>query len=94
MGSLKIEVLLPSDILLALNKNKKEFSKDIQQMIAFDLYSNGKISLGKAAEICGLSKTVFIELMSSKGISLFNWDEEELSNELDSVKQLAKEISK
>lgn len=92
MNSVKIEISIPEDIMLALNKNSKELSDDIKTLIAVELYNTGKISLGKSSEFANLCKTDFIRLLSEKGYSLFNWDKEEIKSELDTVERLMKEM--
>lgn len=44
----------------------------IRQPIAISLYEKGKVSLGKAAEIAGLSQEEFIETLKEKGIPVFS----------------------
>lgn len=92
MNSVKIEISIPEDIMLALNKNSKELSDDIKKLIAVELYNTGKLSLGKSSVLANLCKTDFIKLLSEKGYSLFNWDNEEIKSEFDTVDKLFKEM--
>lgn len=36
-------------------------------------YEQGRLSLGQAAEVAGLSKRAFTELLGSYGVSVFNY---------------------
>ncbi len=45
---------------------------DISMLIAAKLYEDAKISAGEAAEIAGLSKRAFIELLGRYGVSVFS----------------------
>lgn len=92
MNSVKIELSIPGEIMLTLNKNTKELSDDIKKIIAVELYNTGKLSLGKSSELANLCKADFIKLLSERGYSLFNWDNEEIEFELDAVKGLYKEM--
>ena len=45
---------------------------DLSMIIAAKLYEDGKLSTGQAAQIAGLSKRAFIELLGRYGVSLFS----------------------
>jgi predicted HTH domain antitoxin len=46
--------------------------KDIAMIVASTLYEKGKLSLGQAAELAGLTKRTFAELLGKHDISVFN----------------------
>lgn len=48
-------------------------SNELSMMVAAKLYEQAKISLGQAAEIAGLSKRTFIELLGNYNVSVFNY---------------------
>jgi len=50
-----------------------EYQKDTVRFIAAKLYESGKLSLGQAAEMVGLSKRTFAELLSDYNVSLINY---------------------
>jgi len=56
--------------------------KEITFIIASKLYEQGKISSGQAAEMVGISKRTFIELLGNYDISLFNYPAEEIETDL------------
>jgi len=45
---------------------------DFSMMVAAKLYEDRKLSSGQAAEIAGLSKRAFIELLGRFGVSVFS----------------------
>jgi predicted HTH domain antitoxin len=47
--------------------------KQVAMLVASKLYEDGKLSLGQAAEVAGLSKRTFAELLSIYNVSLFNF---------------------
>lgn len=51
-------------------------------MLATRLYESGKLSLGQAAELVGLSKRTFAELLGHYGVSIFNYPASDLSNDV------------
>lgn len=54
---------------------------EISMILASRLYETGKITSGQAAEMVGLSKRAFIELLGKYNVSVFGYtlDEEDLS---------------
>jgi predicted HTH domain antitoxin len=44
----------------------------VAMLVASKLYEQGKLSLGQAAEVAGLTKRVFAELLGSTNVSIFN----------------------
>ncbi|MBL5982208.1 MULTISPECIES: UPF0175 family protein [unclassified Petrotoga] len=56
--------------------------KEIKLLIASKLYEEGKLSLGEAAQLAELSERTFIEIMGRFDISLFNYNAEELRNDV------------
>jgi predicted HTH domain antitoxin len=51
-------------------------------MVASHLYEQGKLSLGQAAEMVGLSKKTFMELLSKFKVSVFNFPSTELASDV------------
>lgn len=47
--------------------------KDTLRFLASKLYESGKLSLGQAAELAGLSKPTFAEILGDYGVSLINY---------------------
>ncbi len=59
--------------------NLTEF--EINMILASRLYETGKITSGQAAEMVGLSKRAFIEILGKYDVSVFGYtlDDEDLS---------------
>ncbi len=72
MNTQTISIEIPSDILLALNENENELKKDIKTSLAIRLYQQEKLTIGKAAQLCDLSRYDFERLLSENGISISN----------------------
>ena len=51
---------------------------EVIMILATQLYQSSKLSLGQAAEMAGLSKNSFIELLSKNEVSIFNYPESDL----------------
>ncbi|GGF19184.1 UPF0175 family protein [Hymenobacter cavernae] len=57
-------------------------ANEVAMLVATRLYEQGKVSLGQAAEICGLSKRTFIELLGRYGVSVFNYPASDLASDV------------
>ncbi|NEN23791.1 UPF0175 family protein [Cryomorpha ignava] len=53
--------------------------------MAAQLFEMGKLSLGQAAQLAGYEKRDFIEILSSYGVSVFNYLAEDVDNDLKSA---------
>lgn len=59
-----IHIDLPADILLTLNKSQQELQQEIKYALAIRLYRHQKVTLGKAAQIAGLSRLQFEDMLA------------------------------
>ena len=57
-------------------------NQDLAMLVSTKLYEQGKLSLGQAAEIAGLTKRTFAELLSKYGVSIFNYPSEDLPSDV------------
>ncbi|HRN92231.1 MAG TPA: UPF0175 family protein [Ferruginibacter sp.] len=57
-------------------------NRDLAMLVSTKLYELGKLSLGQAAEVAGLSKRAFTELLGKYGVSLFNFPAQDLSRDV------------
>lgn len=56
--------------------------KDLVMLLASQLYEQGKLSLGQAAELANLSKRAFAELLGQYDVSLFNYPAADLARDV------------
>ena len=54
--------------------------------IASRLYEMGKLSVGQAAELAGLSKRAFMEILGTYGVSVFNYPSSDLDRDVENAK--------
>jgi predicted HTH domain antitoxin len=62
-----------------------DYQKDITRFIAAKLYESGKLSLGQASEVAGLSKRAFAELLGDYDVSLLNYPVSEMLSDADRI---------
>ncbi|WP_115371559.1 UPF0175 family protein [Adhaeribacter pallidiroseus] len=55
--------------------------KQTARFLAAKLYEAGKLSLGQAAEVAGLSKVAFAEILSDYNVALFNYPASEIGKD-------------
>lgn len=74
MGKTTFSVELPESSYIT------EF--DAKVILAGELYERGRLTLGQAAEVAGLSKRAFIEIMGKYGFSIFSDSIEDFERDL------------
>jgi predicted HTH domain antitoxin len=57
-------------------------NREVAMLVASRLYEQGKLSLGQAAELAGLTKRTFAELLGSYNVSIFNFPASDLSRDV------------
>lgn len=72
-------------ITIKLPKNVQVSDFEINMIVASKLFEEGKLTSGQAAEMVGLSKRAFIEMLGKYGVSVFGYSFEELEDDLKNV---------
>lgn len=70
------------DILAALKIGIQDFAQYIRIAAAVACFQEKKLSLGKAAQLAGLNRLDFLDLLAEKGIAAFDYDESFADSEL------------
>jgi predicted HTH domain antitoxin len=77
-----VSIQLPETVFSALRKNPDEFVQEMRIAAAVKWYELGQISQGKAAEIAGLTRSDFINALSSYEVPFLQYTAQELAQEL------------
>ncbi len=56
--------------------------REVVMMVASKLYEQGRLSLGQAADLVGLTKPTFAELLGKYGVSLFNYPASDIERDV------------
>ena len=72
MNTQAISIDFPADILLALNETENELKQRIKTALAIQLYKLQKLTIGKAAQISGLSRLQFETILSENEVPISN----------------------
>lgn len=81
----KLVLEIPEEILVSLKESPQEFSKDILILAAVKLYELGKLSSGRAAQMAGVSRVSFLQLLARYNVPIFDLTVEELKQDLASA---------
>jgi predicted HTH domain antitoxin len=57
-------------------------NRELAMLVSTRLYEQGKLSLGQAAEVAGLTKRTFAELLGSYNVSIFNFPAPDLKRDV------------
>lgn len=57
-------------------------NRELVMLLASKLYEQGKLSLGQAAQLAGLTKRTFAELLHQYNVSIFNFPSSDLSSDV------------
>lgn len=58
---------------------------DLSMIVAAKLYEDAKLSAGQAAEIVGLSKRAFVEMLGKYGVSVFSTSVSDLHSDIENA---------
>ncbi len=68
MKNITIPIEIPSDLLIVLNESEQEIKSHFQATIAMTLFKDGKLTIGKATQLSGLSRFEFEKLLAKNKI--------------------------
>jgi predicted HTH domain antitoxin len=69
-------------LTLSLPDTLEVDSRELSMLLSTKLYQQGKLSLGQAAELAGLTKRTFAELLANYDVSIFNFPASDLSRDI------------
>lgn len=88
MDTMTVPIELPRDLLGLLDVPPEHLEPRLRELIAFELFREGRISSGKGAEMLEISKLAFVRLLSQHGIPYFTETVEELKVDVAQVEQI------
>lgn len=91
--TIKTVIDLSEDIYQTLSSHglsKEEISKESKKLLALKCYRDKILSLGKSAELSGISMWEFIEFLGKNNVPVIEYSDEQLAKEFKSVEKLKK----
>ncbi len=86
MNTQTISIDIPADIFLALNETENELKQRIMVELAIRLYKLKKLTIGKAAQISGLSRLQFETILSENEVPISNLTIDDVINDIEKLK--------
>ena len=93
MKTEELKIKYPTGFEHAVHMTKEEMEQHIRLMAALKMFELGKITSGKAAELAGMSRTEFLEACGRYRISVLNYPDEEVGEEIKKDFETAKRMS-
>lgn len=88
MATETITLEVSQDILAALKMGATDLGQQIRLLAAIAFFQEKKLSLGKAAELAGLNRLSFMDLLVARNIVVFDYDESALATDLAGIGEL------
>lgn len=88
MSLKNVQISFPSDVLDALATTYQESAELIREAAVLELYREGRLSSGKAAEILNMERFEFIRYAGMKGIPFIRISTEDLREEVKLMEKL------
>lgn len=88
MKSITIPVEIPADIMIALNESEQELKNHFQVALAMMLFQEGKLTIGKATQLSGLTRYTFEKALAKNNIPVSNPSFEQVMADVEKLKGL------
>lgn len=86
MGAVQVEI--GQDLVDLLEELHRPVKAAARELIVLELYRQGEVSSGRAAELLGMQRGEFIRYASARGIPYLQIDGEELRREVEDSRSL------
>lgn len=88
MNEIKTTLNLPASFPASVKVSESEMPAFIKRTLAIELYREGKLSLGKAAELAGArNKWEMLTLLDKNGVPI-NYTIEDIEKDLDTLERI------
>ena len=97
MRNIQAIINLPEELYLSLSASgltKERIANESRKLLALKYFKDKILSLGRAAELAGLSKWDFIEYLGDNKVPVVNYDEDEITREFEIVNKLSGKLKK
>jgi predicted HTH domain antitoxin len=74
--------------LLEFGLGQDEVQRQVTEWLVLSLFTENRISSGKAATLLNISRIEFLRLLRSRGIAYIDYSREEIAEELEAVNAL------
>lgn len=82
------QIEIDYSILLSLKNSADELAYKMKLYTAIVLYQKRQLSLGKSAQLLGMDRLSFINVLRDEGIAIFNYNDKEIDEVFDGADRL------
>jgi predicted HTH domain antitoxin len=79
MATVNLE--LPADLVTAAKLDQGNISQEAAKLIALELFREGDISIGRAAELCATPLAAFLDYAAAHGVPPIKYSDEQLEED-------------
>lgn len=87
MSEATLEIKIPAD-LLQFGLGQDEIQRRVTEWLVLSMFTEDRISSGRAARLLGISRVEFLALLRKRGIAYIDYTREELEDEFAAVETL------
>ena len=80
MGSKVVPIQVPDGLPQSLKMSDEEFAQEARLLLAAKLYELGRASQSVAADLAGVDRLTFLELLGRYGVPAINLRDEEVQH--------------
>ena len=73
------------DLLVSTGQSKEALEQELRFLLATKLFELRRVSLGKAAQLCSMSKVSFMDEIGRMGMPVINLDDDQIQDELNNA---------
>lgn len=88
MKNISIPVDISPEIMIALNENEQNLKNYFQAGIAIMLFQEGKLTIGKAVQLSGLTRFEFEKALAKKNIPISNPSIDQVFSDMEKLDDL------
>ncbi len=78
----EIKIKVPEDVLLSASISEKQLVQEMREVLAFKLFSDGRLSGGTAAKLAGMPRVHFLLKACQQNIEWLPYSKDEVRREL------------
>jgi predicted HTH domain antitoxin len=80
-----VQIDVPNEVLISLKESPETISQELSILAAVKLFELGKLSSGRAAQLAGMSRVEFLNVLGQYHVSPFALTTEELEHDIDNA---------
>jgi predicted HTH domain antitoxin len=86
MGTVNLD--LPADLVSVAKLDRGNVSQEAAKFIALELFREGTVSIGRAAELCATPLATFMEFAAARGVPPLNYGMEQFEQDRRTLSKL------